>query len=312
MKKIILTGIRSTGIPHIGNYYGSIKPLMNLQTEYHVFQLIADLHAIPHVRDPLIMNDNVRTITACYLACGLDVERSVIWRQSQIQEMAWIALILMSLLTADELNEVMEISNNGNMDLVSCLYPTLMAADTLMMGADLVFAGRDHVNGLMLINKLSQKYNAVYGDILIEPESIFSDLNEMVRGLDGRKMSKSFNNTISIIESEEDLYRKIMGLQGVSETDSFATIVDLLSHSLSSNELEAVKEKIRLKEMRLPEAKNILFENLEKEISPIRDEFYILLKQPDYLNQVLLDGLRKAEEQAALRKSKILASAGFR
>ncbi|EFM12374.1 tryptophanyl-tRNA synthetase [Paenibacillus curdlanolyticus YK9] len=311
MKKIILTGIRATGIPHIGNYYGAIKPLIDLQEEYRVFQLIADLHAIPHVRDHAVMQNNIRIITACYLACGFDVNQSVLWRQSQIKEMAWVSLVLMSLVTSGELEELMALSQNPTLDMVSCVYPVLMASDTLMLGADLVFAGRDHTHGLEFVRNLAKKFNACYGDILVAPEPIFPNLTNMVQGLDGRKMSKSFDNTISILDSPDVLNEKIMRLNSGDDEASYETILELLSYSVSVEQLEEIKARIQTKNIALSEMKSALFDALNMQLEPIRNRFNDYMKQPEYLDQILADGLIKAEEQAELRMKKILHSAGL-
>ncbi|WP_150265222.1 tryptophan--tRNA ligase [Paenibacillus tepidiphilus] len=303
MKKIILTGIRATGLPHIGNYYGSIKPLLSLQDEYRIFQLIADLHAIPTVRDQALMNGNVRSVTACYLACGLDIKKSVLWRQSQITEMAWLSMILLSLVSVEELNAEMNLTANTEKDMISSLYPVLMAADTLMMGADLVFAGRDHESGLAFVRQLAHKFNLLYGDILQEPEPIFPGLQHMVRGLDGRKMSKSFDNTISLIDSKEVLYKKIFDIEGETREESLQILMDLLSLTGSAAVID--------KGMDADEAKLLLFEEMNRELEPIRQKYHELMQQPEVLDDVLQQGLAAAETQARGRIDQILDSAGL-
>ncbi|AIQ63590.1 hypothetical protein PSTEL_11360 [Paenibacillus stellifer] len=302
MKPILLTGIRATGLPHIGNYYGSIKPLLRMQEEYRIFQLIADLHAVPHVRDGALLNDHVRSITACYLSCGLDVQQSVLWRQSQIQEMAWVSLILMSLISVNELDAEMKLIANQDIDMLSGIYPVLMAADTLMMGADLVFAGRDHETGLDFVSQLSQRFNSMYGNIFTVPSPYFPDLNQMVRGLDGRKMSKSFNNTISLLDSEDDLYQKIVRIKGADEAESLRIIADLraLTDAHPSDNVANLKE-----------AKQLLFEELNRELKPIRQKYAEWIGQPDALDRILQDGAAAAREQANKRISLLMNNVGL-
>ncbi|MNB67288.1 Tryptophan--tRNA ligase [compost metagenome] len=302
MKPILLTGIRATGLPHIGNYYGSIKPLLRMQEEYRIFQLIADLHAVPHVRDGALLNNHVRSITACYLSCGLDVQQSVLWRQSQIREMAWVSLILMSLISVNELDAEMKLMANQDIDMLSGIYPVLMAADTLMMGADLVFAGRDHETGLDFVSQLSQRFNSMYGNIFTVPSPYFPDLNQMVRGLDGRKMSKSFNNTISLLDSEDDLYQKIVSIKGADEVESLRIIADLraLTDAHPSDTVTNLKE-----------AKQLLFEELNRELTPIRQKYAKWIGQPDALDRILQDGAIAAREQANKRMSLLMNNVGL-
>lgn len=302
MKPILLTGIRATGLPHIGNYYGSIKPLLRLQSEYRIFQLIADLHAVPHVRDGALLNDHVRSITACYLSCGLDVQQSVLWRQSQIPEMASISLILMSLISVNELDAEMKLIDNQDTDMLSGIYPVLMAADTLLMGADLVFAGRDHETGLDFVSQLSRKFNSIYGDIFTVPSPYFPDLKQMVRGLDGRKMSKSFHNTISLLDSEDELYLKIMSIKGADEDDSLRIIADLQSLT----DVRPPDTQTNLKE-----AKQLLFEGLNRELKPIREKYAEWIGQPDALDRILQDGATAAREQADKRISLLMNNVGL-
>lgn len=302
MKPILLTGIRATGLPHIGNYYGSIKPLLRMQEEYRIFQLIADLHAVPHVRDGALLNDHVRSITACYLSCGLDVQQSVLWRQSQIREMAWVSLILMSLIPVNELDAEMKLMANQDIDMLSGIYPVLMAADTLMMGADLVFAGRDHETGLDFVSQLSQRFNSMYGNIFTVPSPYFPDLKQMVRGLDGRKMSKSFNNTISLLDSEDDLHQKIVSIKGADEAESLRIIADLraLTDAHPSDTVTNLKE-----------AKQLLFEELNRELTPIRQKYAEWIGQPDALDRILQDGANAAWEQANKRMSLFMNNVGL-
>ncbi|MBY9079771.1 hypothetical protein KIH86_09245 [Paenibacillus sp. HN-1] len=303
MKPILLTGIRATGLPHIGNYYGSIKPLLTMQDEFRIYQLIADLHAIPHVRDGALLNHHVRSITACYLSCGLDVQQSVLWRQSQIQEMAWVSLILMSLISVDELDAEMKLTANKDIDMLSGIYPVLMAADTLMMGADLVFAGRDHETGLDFVSQLAQRFNSMYGEVLTVPRPYFPDLNHMVRGLDGRKMSKSFNNTISLLDSEDDLYQKIQSISGADEAESLDILTDLRSLTADDHPRAVTTD--------LKEAKQLLFDELNRELKPIRQKYAEWIGQPDVLDRILQDGADAAREQANKKLGLLMNSVGL-
>jgi len=314
MKKTIVTGIRATGIPHIGNYIGSIKPIIALQDKYTVFQVVADLHAIPHVKNANILKENVHKIIACYLACGLDIEKSIIWRQSQINEMTWISSIFSTFTTTEELDLLVNRQTNKNLDLISYMYPVLMAADTLMINADYVFAGIDHKHGLEFIQKLSSRFNEVYGELIKVPEPLFPELNYMVKGLDGRKMSKSFNNTITIIEPEENLYELIMNPQLYKKSDGtneIESILQLLYFFSTEEEFNSLKQGITNNEISFDDARHILFNNINNELEPIRQRYNQIISKPEYIDNILNEGLLKAKKHVSSKIQKILTVVGF-
>lgn len=297
MKKTIVTGIRATGIPHIGNYIGSIKPILELQDTHCVFQVVADLHAITRVKDPNLLNNNVRKATACYLACGLDVEKSVIWRQSHMREMTSVASILFSLTSTNEIDTLLNKKDDMDMDFVSYLYPLLMAADTLLVNPDYVFAGVDHTNGLKFIQDLAQRFNQTYGDTLKLPQPYFPEIKEMVKGLDGRKMSKSFNNTITILESEENLYTLIMD-SPLYQSEEKKSVLKLISYFVSHSDFKAIETQFSNKDFNMKDAKQILFESINNELKPIRAKYSEIIQNPDYIDDVLDKGLKKVREHS--------------
>lgn len=314
MHETMITGMRATGIPHIGNYLGSIKPIMELQDKYQIFQLVADLHAIPHIKDPLVLNENVRTVTACYLACGLNTEKTIIWRQSQMNEMGWVVSILSTLTTAEEMDQLMDRKNNHNLDILSYMYPILMAADTLMIDADCVFAGIDHKTGMEFIQKLASRYNTQYGQLLRVPKPVFPSLGEMVKGIDGRKMSKSFHNTITILETEANLYEMIMNsklYETVSEADTRGTILHLLSLFISEKEFKEIQQNSINNEISSTEIRSVLFTSINNEIAPIRERYDEIMKKPELIDNILCEGLIKVKTHTANKLQKVLQQVGF-
>lgn len=314
MKRSIITGIRATGIPHIGNYLGSIKPVMEMQDEFNIYQIVADLHAIPHVKDPVTLNENVRITTACYLACGLDTEKTMIWRQSQIGETALISAILSTLTTVEEMDMLMDRKNNKNMDLISYMYPIIMAADTLIANVDYVLAGVDHEKSLEFIQHIAVRFNRQYGELLRIPKPLFPPLVEMVKGLDGKKMSKSFNNTITILETEENLHEMIMNSkldQTINENDSRETILKLLSFFISEKEFNQIKQCVIKNEVNPREIRYLLFTNMNKELAPIRQRYNDIIKKPEYIDNVLREGLLRVKKHTLAKMQDILQKVGF-
>ncbi|MED0678385.1 tryptophan--tRNA ligase [Aneurinibacillus thermoaerophilus] len=309
----VITGIRATGIPHLGNYVGSIKPIIGLQNEHTFFQVVEDLHAVSHVKKADILEQNILTITACYLACGINVEKSIIWRQSQAKELTRIMSVLSACTSPEEVDELMDRQNNQGMDFLSYMYPLLMASDTLMVNADYVFVEVDHKNGLAFIKNLAERFNNMYGNILRVPSPIHPELKEMIKGLDGRKMSKSYNNTITILESEERLHELIMDSEGFTFTDENVekeTLLSLLSTFSSMEEYDSISASLKNNEIDCDGVREMLFLSINKELNPIRKKFAEIIKHPDYIQNVLDNGLKKMREHSESHIEKMLKAAG--
>ncbi len=313
MCKTIITGIRPTGIPHIGNYLGSIKPILDLQNKYNIFQIIADVHAISHVKNSEILNENVQKITACYLSCGLDIEKTVIWRQSQMREMGLIAFALSNLTDTEQLDLLMERTDNKNIDIVSYMYPILMATDTLMVDPDYVFAGIDHKKNMKFIYNIATRFNMHYGNLFKVPKPLFPPLTEMVKGIDGRKMSKSFNNTISILETEENLYDMITNpkyYETDNREDLMQTSLQLLSF-FNSEEFKHIEQSVIKNEIDMKQVRYLLFININRVLKPIREKFNDLMKKPEYLDAILANGLLKVKNRTEKKMQQIFLKVGF-
>lgn len=312
MGNILITGIRATGIPHIGNYIGSIKPVVALQEKYQIYQLVADLHAISHVKDSELLRQNVRIITACYIASGLDYNKSVIWRQSHIPESALITLILSNFALTNELDSMLDPANISNVGMISYLYPVLMAADTLMIRADYVFGGIDNFTGLKYIQYLSERFNESFGNILKIPEPIHPSVPNMVTGLDGRKMSKSLNNTISILETEDILFEKIMYKHDSSKMDEKETILNLIKHFSIEDEYNQIESVLDSEKVDIKELKYHLFRLMNQEFMPIRERFQEIISVPKLIDELLEDGSSKVYRQASVMIQQILEYVGFK
>lgn len=314
MCKTVITGIRATGIPHIGNYLGAIKPILEVQDEYNIFIIVADLHAIPHIKDPKVLNENVSAVTACCLACGLDTEKTVIWRQSQLNEMGMIVSVLSSLTTTQEMDLLMNRQNSKNLDLISYMYPILMAADTLMLDSDYVYAGVDHKEGMALVQSLALRFNKQYGKLFRVPEPMYPPLKEMVKGMDGRKMSKSLNNTITILDTEDNLYEMIMNPMKnvtVTKVEAMEPILKLLSYFVVKEEFDLVKRSFVKNEIDSREVRYHLFTQINRELEPIRQRYQQLINNPTYIDAVLGEGLLKVKKRTLDKVQQMLQKVGL-
>ncbi|MDR0582927.1 MAG: tryptophan--tRNA ligase [Treponema sp.] len=330
MKKISLTGIKPTGTLHIGNYFGAIKPALELAKEYDARYFIADYHALNTVKDPEELRANIREVAAGWLAAGLDPEQVIFYRQSSIPEtfelttqlMAFTAKGLMNRAHAYKTAVQENIEKNGdpdagiNMGLFT--YPVLMAADIILFDSDVVPVGKDQVQHVEMAQDIAQAVNANYkGQVLKVPQAAVVESVAVVPGLDGRKMSKSYNNTIPLFAPEKTLRKLIMRMvtnsQTVEEPKEPGTSQIYLLYKLFANEGEqsALAARYRAGGMGWGEAKEELFRVVNRELSPMRERFQSLLAEPAGLDRILGRGAEKARPIAAATVRRFRKAAGI-
>ena len=231
MKKIALTGIKPTGIPHIGNYLGAIKPALKLSETCEARYFIADYHALNACKDPVELKNMTVEIASAWLACGLDPNKTLFYRQSDVPETFELSTILMAFTPKGLMNRahaykaiVQSNLENGkdpddgvNMGLFT--YPVLMAADILLFDTDFVPVGTDQFQHIEMAQDIAQSFNYVYKTQALKiPQPIAQEETKTVVGLDGRKMSKSYNNTIPMFCTEKELKKLIMSIVTNSQT----------------------------------------------------------------------------------------------
>src|SRR6478609_2181360 len=251
----ILSGIQPSGILHIGNYFGMMQPAIELQKEGETFYFIADFHALTSVRDPEVLRENSRLVALDFLACGLDPEKSALFRQSdvpQVTELAWILSTVapMGLLErAHSYKDKLARGMSANVGLFS--YPILMAADILIYDSDVVPVGKDQKQHIEMTRDLAVKMNETYGQIFKLPEPRIQPATETVPGIDGQKMSKSYGNNIDIFGDEKETRKRVMSIVTDStpveapKDPERSTIVQLYSLFASKAELANMKEQFK-------------------------------------------------------------------
>jgi tryptophanyl-tRNA synthetase len=330
MKKISLTGIKPTGTLHIGNYFGAIKPALELAREYDARYFIADYHALNTVKDPEELRSNIREVAAGWLAAGLDPEQVIFYRQSSIPETFELAIQLMAFTAKGLMNRahaykaaVQEnIEKNGdpdggiNMGLFT--YPVLMAADIILFDSDVVPVGKDQVQHIEMAQDIAQAVNANYKrEVLKVPQAAVVESMAVVPGLDGRKMSKSYNNTIPLFVPEKTLRKLIMRIvtnsQAVEEPKETETSQIYLLYKLFANadEQSALAVRYRAGGMGWGEAKEELFRVVNRELSPMRERFEALIADPAGLDRILEQGAKKARPIAAATVKRFRKAAGI-
>ncbi|MAD47826.1 MAG: tryptophan--tRNA ligase [Gammaproteobacteria bacterium] len=327
MKKRILTGITTTGTPHIGNYLGAIKPAINLASDFdESFYFLADYHAIIKNSDSNAVGQSVEDIALAWLSCGLDTNKSFFYRQSDVPEILELSWIL-SCVTAKGLmnrSHAYKSATSMNTDeedkgitMGLFSYPVLMAADILMFNATHVPVGNDQIQHIEMTRDIAGRFNHIYKKTFELPEAIIQDKNNTVPGIDGRKMSKSYKNIIPLLSSEKQLKKSILKIvtnslePGDPKDTKDCTIHSLYTYFASKDEVDeltnAYKEGIGW-----GDAKNMLFDVINRDIAPIRNKYETLSSDKTLINDLLSDGASKVRISAKEMISNLRDSIGIK
>jgi tryptophanyl-tRNA synthetase len=314
-KKISLTGIKPTGMPHLGNYFGAIKPALQLAEKYEARYFIADYHALNTIRNAEELRNLTYEVAAAWLSCGLDYEKVMFYRQSDIPETFELATILAAFTSkglmnrahaykaaVDANNEAKQDRDYGiNMGLFT--YPILMAADILLFDSDFVPVGRDQKQHIEMAADIAQSINSSYKKPLLTiPNCVFDDANQTVQGFDGRKMSKSYNNTIPLFIPEKQLRKIAMKIvtnsQEVSEAKDpdNCNVFAIYKLFATQEEQSTLVERYREGGMGWGEAKQELFEIMNTKIKPMRQIYDDLMADKSQIDKILAAGAEKARE----------------
>jgi tryptophanyl-tRNA synthetase len=214
--KRILTGIQPSGILHIGNYFGAIRPIIEMQDRGEVFVFLADLHALTSLQDPPRLREYSRSAAIDLLACGLDPERTIFWRQSDIPEHSELMWVLSTVTPTGLLERAHaykdKIARGQSANAGLFIYPVLQAADILLYDADLVPVGKDQKQHLEITRDIAVKINEAFGPVFKLPEPDIPQDVAVIPGLDGQKMSKSYGNTLDIFMDEKALRKRVMSI----------------------------------------------------------------------------------------------------
>lgn len=314
MKKTrVLTGITTTGTPHLGNYVGAIRPAIKFSHEANVegFYFLANLHALVKCQQPAEVQQSCREIAAAWLALGLDTERAVFYRQSDVPEISELAWILTCVTAKGLMNRAHAykalVAENGEhaddpdkgitMGLFS--YPILMAADILMFNANRVPVGKDQIQHLEMARDIAQRFNYLYGETFVLPEVSIAEEVAVLPGLDGRKMSKSYHNTIPLFCNEKELLKLIRKIKtnslepGQPKDTTDCSLFSWYRAFATPKEVEAMREQYA-NGIGWGEVKNILFEKINHELQEPRMRYEEWLADGKKLEAVLQNGAEKA------------------
>lgn len=300
----ILSGIQPSGTPHLGNYFGMMKPAIELQERGEAYYFIADFHALTTVQNAAALRANVHELALDFLACGLDPARSVFFRQSDVPQVAELAWILSTVTPMGLLERCHSFKDKTSRGIAPShglfAYPVLMAADILIYDSDIVPVGRDQKQHLEVTRDIAIKMNETFGSIFKLPEPAIQESTAVVPGLDGAKMSKSYHNTIDLFAPENVLRKKIMGIKTdstpVEEPKPMEGSVILALHKLVASEADhlAMENDFRVGGAGYGDLKKRLFGAVWEYFAPFRAKRVELEADPGHVEKILADGAEKA------------------
>jgi tryptophanyl-tRNA synthetase len=332
--KVSLTGIKPTGEPHLGNYIGAVKPALTLAQEYEALYFIADYHALTTVRDPQLLRHYTRSVASTWIAAGLDPDRVVFYRQSDIPEIFDLTWIMSCMTSKGLMNRAHAYKaardrneESGKTDLDAGInmglynYPVLMAVDILIMEADVVPVGRDQVQHVEIAADIAGAFNHIYGDSFKFkiPQADVPDVEtgRTLPGVDGRKMSKSYDNTIPLFCGEAQLKKLVRRIPTDStpveepkDPDS-SNVFQILDQFAAPEIAAETRRQLREGGMGWGELKNQLFEVLNTQLSPLRERYDALMDPDSELDALLAAGAEKARKRAVSVLTKVRKAIGI-
>ena len=332
-----LTGITTSGTPHLGNYVGAIRPAIEASRVEgrDGYYFLADYHALIKNQDPERLRRSRTEIAAAWLALGLDTERATFYRQSDIPEIPELAWMLTCLTAKGLMNRahaykaLVQANAEGDggegeggadpdrgitMGLFS--YPILMSADILMFRATHVPVGRDQIQHVEMTRDIAQRFNHRYGEHLVLPEVVVEEGGSVLAGLDGRKMSKSYDNTIPLFESAKKLRKSIMkivtnSLEPGEPKDPEGSALFEIHRAFATEEQSAAYRRAFLDGIAWGEAKQQLFELVDGVLAEPRERYEALMAEPARIDRVLADGAERARETSRPMLAELRAAVGI-
>lgn len=319
-KPILLSGVKATGEPHIGNYFGAIKQFVEMQHDYDTYVFIPDLHSLTSVKDRKTLEDNIFETMLTYLAAGLDPKKVTFFKQSdvpQVTELTWIfnCLITMPYLMRAHAFKDAE-AKNKEINVGVFDYPVLMAADILLPGANIVPVGKDQEQHVEIARDIAEKFNRTYGETFVLPKALIKEDVAVVPGTDGQKMSKSYGNVISLFASDEAIDKLVATIPTDStpvdapknpDTNNIFNIHKLL---LSDADAAALRTCYETPGMSYKEAKDALAKDLKAFIAPFRERRAYWEKNRSKVLKILKNGGKKMNKRAEARMKDVRTKIG--
>ncbi len=330
-KKICLTGVKPTGMPHLGNYIGAIKPAIEMANsgEYDSYYFIADYHSLIGVHDSKLLRNYIHEVAATWLAMGLDPKKVTLYKQSDIPEILELHWIISCFTVKGLMNRAhaykacvqsnveQERDEDHGINMGLFAYPILMAADIMILNADVVPVGADQLQHIEIARDIATSFNNAYGNKLKLPRGIVREGNKLLVGLDGRKMSKSYNNHIPLFSTEKELKKLINRITTDSSDPSVpknpdeSLIFDFYSEFATSEQTEALRTWY-LRGIGWGEAKMELLSVLNHTLAGPREVYAELMANPKKIDMILEEGAARVRPQAQKLVSDLKQTIGVR
>jgi tryptophanyl-tRNA synthetase len=330
-KQRVLTGITTTGTPHLGNYVGAIRPAINASESADVqsFYFLADFHALIKCHDPVLVHQSTREIAATWLALGLNTDNAIFYRQSDVPEIPELCWILTCMAAKGLMNRAHAYKASVDANLAAgddadfgitmglYSYPILMAADILMFNAHKVPVGKDQIQHIEMARDIAARFNHHYGEHFVLPEAIVDDNVAVLQGLDGRKMSKSYGNTIPLFLPEKQLKKSINKivtnlLEPGQPKDADTSTVFQIWQAFATPQQTADMRQAFADGIAWGEAKKQLFELINGQVGEAREKYEALLASPAHIEEVLQAGAEKARIHSRPFLEKVRAAVGIK
>lgn len=319
-----LSGIKPTGNPHLGNYFGFMRRAIDMQSSYDTAYFIANYHALTSVRDPEQLRTDSLKIAAIFIAAGYNTDKGVLYLQSDVPEVTELTTILSNYVSLGDLSRAhaykaaKDQGTEGTLNAGVFMYPVLMAADILIHDADVVPVGKDQIQHLEMARSIAARFNHYHGEILKEPLELVDDNVAVVTGTDGRKMSKSYNNGIEPFgTSDKELKKQVMaivsdskGLEDIKDP-TICNIVSLYKLFCTKAELADIESKYRAGGYGYGHAKMALLDKIHEHFDPMRAKYQELMSDKGELENILKNGAKKAKLRAQAVLSRTRKACGL-
>lgn len=322
-KKTLLSGVKPTGRPHIGNYFGAMKQFVDMQDEYNAIYMIADYHALNFIQDKKELEQAIIDLTIDYLAIGLDPKKSIIFKQSDVSEHTELAWIFDTITTMPYLERAHAYKDaeakDKEISVGTFNYPMLMAGDILLYDTDVVPVGQDQKQHIEYTRDTAQKFNHVFKEEVFKlPESKIMDEVAVVPGTDGQKMSKSYGNTIGLFATLDEITKAVMSIPTDSkpideprnpEEDNVFKLHKLFG---KQDELFELRERYKNGKISHKESKEILIKNIDAFIAPLREKREKLAHDKDFILDILKEGGERAKAKAQKKMDQVREAIGVK
>lgn len=318
-KKILLSGIKPTGRPHLGNYFGAMRQFVDMQEEYESYIMIADYHALTSMHDSQILRKSIIDVMIDYLAIGLDAEKCVIFKQSDVPEHTELTWIFNCITTVPYLMRAHAykdaLAKNKEVNAGTFDYPMLMATDILFYNPDVVPVGADQKQHVEFARDTAEKFNQTYGETFKIPEALISPDVGIIPGTDGQKMSKSYGNTIGLFAEYDEIEKAVMKIptdsRGIGEKKDKTSALYILHKLVSeSTVFEKIEKAYDHGGMGYQDIKRLLIESMEKFIAPFREKRRTIAADEKHVLALLQEGGKKARAVATPKMREIRLKVG--